>query len=251
MPNWKKLIVSGSDATLSSLTVTNQVTASSYTGSFTGSFAGDGSGLTGIDTNPFPYTGSADILGELNLSALGNIYVDNDYIVDGYVIGNPALTVNDNALFLGGAEFRSDGNDYVDTGYVESGYIVGGTALTVTDNAVFIGSVTSTQLSGSLSGSFEGNLNVEQLRISSTNNYVDTDYVVDGYVGGIALITTGSAIIEGGATIKGPLIQEGGQVVFTQVSESLNFTNDAGAASGGVPLGGIYRNGNDIKIRIT
>ena len=250
MPNWKKLIVSGSDATLSSLTVTNQVTASSYTGSFTGSFAGDGSGLTGIDTNPFPYTGSADILGELNVSAQGNLYVDNDYIND-YIIGNPALTVNDDALFLGGAEFKSKGNDYVDTDYIESGYIVGGTALTVYDNAIFSGSVTANQISGSLSGSFEGDLNTAQLRINSIQNYVDADYVVDSYIGGIALIATGSAIIEGGATIKGSLIQDGGQVVFTQVSESLNFTNDAGAANGGVPLGGIYRNGNDIKIRIT
>jgi hypothetical protein len=51
MPNWKKLIVSGSDAALSSLTVTNEVTASSYTGSFTGSYKGDGSGLTGITIN--------------------------------------------------------------------------------------------------------------------------------------------------------------------------------------------------------
>jgi hypothetical protein len=42
MPNWKKIIVSGSDATLSSLIVTNEVTASSYTGSFSGSFSGDG-----------------------------------------------------------------------------------------------------------------------------------------------------------------------------------------------------------------
>ncbi len=40
MPNWKKLIVSGSDAALSSLNVTNAVTASF--------FVGDGSGLTGI-----------------------------------------------------------------------------------------------------------------------------------------------------------------------------------------------------------
>jgi len=46
MPNWKKLIVSGSDATLNSLEVTNQVTGSSFTGSFSGSFKGDGSGLT-------------------------------------------------------------------------------------------------------------------------------------------------------------------------------------------------------------
>lgn len=40
MPNWKKLIVSGSDASLNSLTVNNTVTAS-Y-------FVGDGSGLTNI-----------------------------------------------------------------------------------------------------------------------------------------------------------------------------------------------------------
>jgi hypothetical protein len=52
MPNWKKIIVSGSDATLSSLIVTNEVTASSYTGSFSGSFSGDGRNLTNIDAFP-------------------------------------------------------------------------------------------------------------------------------------------------------------------------------------------------------
>ena len=40
MPNWKKLIVSGSDASLNTLTVNNAVTA--------GSFVGDGSGLTNV-----------------------------------------------------------------------------------------------------------------------------------------------------------------------------------------------------------
>lgn len=39
-------------------------------------------------------------------------------------------------------------------------------------------------------------------------------------------------------------------VVFTQVSESLNFVDDTAAGVGGVPLGGIYRSGSDIKIRI-
>jgi hypothetical protein len=37
MPNWKKLIVSGSDASLNSLNVTTNVTAQSFTGSFSGS----------------------------------------------------------------------------------------------------------------------------------------------------------------------------------------------------------------------
>jgi hypothetical protein len=42
MPNWKKLIVSGSDASLNSLNVTTNVTAQSFTGSFSGSFTAPG-----------------------------------------------------------------------------------------------------------------------------------------------------------------------------------------------------------------
>jgi len=47
MPNWKKVIISGSDAQLNSLNLTNGAT-----GSFTGSFIGDGSQLTGITFLP-------------------------------------------------------------------------------------------------------------------------------------------------------------------------------------------------------
>lgn len=39
-------------------------------------------------------------------------------------------------------------------------------------------------------------------------------------------------------------------IILTQVSESLNFVNDTAAAAGGVPLGGVYRNGNVIQIRL-
>jgi len=49
MPSWKKVIVSGSDATLNSLYVTNAVTASF----FTGSFIGDGSGLINLAAPEF------------------------------------------------------------------------------------------------------------------------------------------------------------------------------------------------------
>ena len=54
MPNWKKLVVSGSDAHLNSLSVAENVTASS----FTGSFIGDGSGLENLpETVPGGSTG--------------------------------------------------------------------------------------------------------------------------------------------------------------------------------------------------
>tara|TARA_B110000977_G_C10825509_1_gene395964 strand:+ start:393 stop:578 length:186 start_codon:yes stop_codon:yes gene_type:complete len=42
MPNWKKIIVSGSNAEL------NIVQANEFSGSFSGSFQGDGSQLTGV-----------------------------------------------------------------------------------------------------------------------------------------------------------------------------------------------------------
>jgi hypothetical protein len=48
MPSWKKIVVSGSDARLSSLTVDGSVTASA--------FVGDGSGLTNLSSNVTPLT---------------------------------------------------------------------------------------------------------------------------------------------------------------------------------------------------
>ena len=43
---------------------------------------------------------------------------------------------------------------------------------------------------------------------------------------------------------------QSGYVILQQVSQSLNFVDDTAAAAGGVPLGGLYRNGNFIVIRI-
>jgi len=42
-----------------------------------------------------------------------------------------------------------------------------------------------------------------------------------------------------------------GFVVLSQVSASLDFADDTAAAAGGVPLGGLYRSGNFILIRLT
>ena len=46
MPSWKKIIVSGSQASLSSLSVDGAVTANSFTG--------DGSGLSGVTSTVSP-----------------------------------------------------------------------------------------------------------------------------------------------------------------------------------------------------
>jgi hypothetical protein len=69
-----------------------------------------------------------------------------------------------------------------------------------------------------------------------------------------SFITTGSNSItqniSGSLNITGSFTQNG-FVVLTQVSRSLNFGDDSIAAANGVPLGGLYRNGNVIAIRIS
>ena len=41
-----------------------------------------------------------------------------------------------------------------------------------------------------------------------------------------------------------------GYIILNQVGQSLNFIDDTAAAAGGVPINGLYRNGNIIQIRI-
>lgn len=69
-----------------------------------------------------------------------------------------------------------------------------------------------------------------------------------------SFITTGSISstqsITGSLSFTGSFTQTG-FAVLTQVSRSLDFANDTAAAAGGVPLGGLYRNGNVIAIRIS
>ena len=81
MPSWKKLIVSGSNATVSSLFVANQVTGSSFTGSFTGSYSGDGSSLTGISiigsSNPSTFTSDFTTTAGTFTRLLGDITIND------------------------------------------------------------------------------------------------------------------------------------------------------------------------------
>lgn len=51
-------------------------------------------------------------------------------------------------------------------------------------------------------------------------------------------------------TTEDSITVEPPHLILTDVSKSLEFTDDTSAAAGGVPLGGLYRNGNVIQIRI-
>jgi hypothetical protein len=62
-------------------------------------------------------------------------------------------------------------------------------------------------------------------------------------------LTATSASFASTASYLNPI--QSSYVILSQVSASLNFADDDAAAAGGVPLGGLYRNGNFILIRIS
>jgi len=61
---------------------------------------------------------------------------------------------------------------------------------------------------------------------------------------------TGSLIVSQSAAANTAVTFENGHVILSQVSASLDAEDDAEAATKGVPLGGLYRSGNSIQIRI-
>ena len=123
MPNWKKVITSGSDATLNKLIVDGSIGHVSAS-LFSGSFYGDGSNLTGIEAGIFTQTGSIyattnnlQVTGSLNITddvAIGDIdAVEDRYItLPGRVGGNAGILFNDRGTIR--ASLIYDGNqDFV------------------------------------------------------------------------------------------------------------------------------------------
>lgn len=94
MPNWKKVIVSGSDASLNNLVVDGAITASIFSGSaFTGSFKGDGSQLTNLNVDD----GLPDNNWDFNIPDFTPINdfqtASTDYLIDfrnEQLVGDPA-----------------------------------------------------------------------------------------------------------------------------------------------------------------
>ena len=99
-------------------------------------------------------------------------------------------------------------------------------------------------------GSIETSGSVKLGDTTSTNHYVTGSFNISGSVGiNGNNITTGSLTLTN--TGSTTFTVEDGYVILTEVSESLNFPSDASASAAGVPLGGLYRNGNAIYIRTT
>ena len=94
-----------------------------------------------------------------------------------------------------------------------------------------------------------GDLLVKSGSVWTNSKQLTGSYGLTGSLSATSL--TGSLNITGNSTYSGSQTFTTGYIVLTQVSQSLNFADDAAAAAGGVPLGGLYRSGNFILIRIS
>jgi len=101
--------------------------------------------------------------------------------------------------------------------------------------------------------------------------YVNSGLYVSGSGGAKAITTNGDVLVTGSVEITSalrvPSIQNNvaitgslnvsatttlqNQIILTAVSQSYNFTDDTQAAANGIQLGGLYRNGNFVMIRMT
>ena len=98
-------ILNGNAEITGSLIVSSSVVdftnATAISGStFSGSFVGDGSGLTGVTSNPFPYTGTATITGKISLNDGGSsVFVGEDAGLNDDGTNNRNVGIGWNALF--------------------------------------------------------------------------------------------------------------------------------------------------------
>lgn len=121
----------------------------------------------------------------------------------------------------------------------------------------------NTEITGSLV--IKGTLQAEQIHTSFTSSSVvfQSGSTKFGNTADDTHHFTGSILLSGSAQLKGQvdfvnqsiggtaINVRNGFVVLQHVSQSLNYANDNAAALNGVPLGGLYRNGNFIQIRIS
>tara|TARA_R110002153_G_scaffold150278_2_gene301816 strand:+ start:4447 stop:6105 length:1659 start_codon:yes stop_codon:yes gene_type:complete len=137
------------------------------------------------------------------------------------------------------------------------GYKAGPGALTQIQNKLYIANTNTTP--PLIEGDFATRqVNIHEGQISASifsGSFVGDGSGLSGLSGtgfpfnGDAIIT-GSLLVTQSNAATTSITIEGGHVVLTQVSQSLDFINDTLAAAGGVPKGGLYRNGNFIQIRL-
>ena len=140
------------------------------------------------------------------------------------------------------------GNYNVFLGNCAGRYLANGsTANTITNNSVYIGYNAKSSADNQTNQIVIGHNAIGNGSNTSTigNTSTTATYLRGTLItsGSVAQQVTGSFLVTGSANVDG-------FITYPQVSASLDFADDTAAAAGGVPLGGLYRNGNVIQIRL-
>ena len=175
----------------------------------------------------YTFMNNLDVAGTVSASIFSGSFVGNASGLVGLPGGiDTQVQFNDNGVFGGSANLVFDGTNLTVGGKITAQEIVtqvvSQSIALATGSNIFGDELTDLhQFTGSLSitGSVVGDLSAS------------------------GTITGATGSFSGG-------IDTNGFVILTQVSQSLNYEDDTAAAAGGVPLGGLYRNGNFIAIRL-
>jgi hypothetical protein len=251
MPNWKKVIVSGSAGSLSSLNVDTFITASiisanEFTGSLYGtasqavssSYAATASFAFSIPDQGFQFT-----------QAIGTSSWTVNHNLNTFT---PLVDVYDssyNQLIPAGVSSISSNTTQITFSTEQAGYAIisKGSGVSSTNAITASYALTASFVTTAQTASYILNA-VSASRATSAANADTASFVTTAQTASYVLNAVSSSFATT-ASYLNPITNS--YVVLTQVSASLNFVDDTAAAAGGVPLGGLYRNGNFILIRIS
>ncbi len=131
MPNWKKVVVSGSDAALSSLNVTGNVTA--------GTLTGNGSGVTNVTAASVAFTNISERPTLVSASGQINHNTTTNYVADQHV-AHSNVSISAGSGLSGGGTIAANRTLTLDT---SSTHFTGGVKSKLSADQVLSGSVSS------------------------------------------------------------------------------------------------------------
>ena len=276
MANWKKVIVSGSNAELSSLTVSNNQFISPVqagtrlTGSFTGSFIGDGANLTGVTaTAVFPVTQTSPILAATKLFSNDGA---NTFVYVGQVTGSTYAGISGD-ITIGTGGVSAIGSSKVTSGMIVDGTITGtdiasatvananlvNSTITIGSTSTALGasnttiaglvSVTSTGFTGSLTGNASTATALQTARTINGTSFDGTGNItVTAAAGTLTGATLASNVLASSLTSVGTLA--GLTATGTTALTTLTVSGDA-TVTGNLSVAGTasFTNVDNLNIR--
>jgi hypothetical protein len=195
------------------VTITGQVSASSY--------IGDGSGLTGISTSPFPYTGSAGIQGNLDMNSGGKL-----------VISDWTGSLHETSILIGQTSNNTNLVNILGENNVQIGYNSRIVESSTRNNVVLVGSNSQTAQGCVLVGNNSNALVADGIVIGNSLTLSQNNEINIG--GKFKYDGVNKIRLEGNLDVSGSIVVSGSGITF---SDGTTQTTAAGGGSAGLVAG--------------